>query len=433
MARVQKDKPMTIHTLHAESCGCERADVAPGLLALDDALGLCLGQVRALAETETVPLAEAVGRGLAEPVRSRANTPPFTNSAVDGFAIASADLQGSGPWIMPISARIAAGDGLVSLETGTAARIFTGAPVPTGADAVIMQEDTEIADGRVVLRRSAGKGDNIRLRGEDMAQGDLVLPAGKRISRRDVGLLAAAGAHEVVVHRPVRVALVVTGSEVVDPGQRLAPGQINDVNGPMLQAVMADPMVEVVVRVSLPDTLQDLGAAMAALAQSADLVVTTGGVSVGEEDYLHRAFEIADGTPWFAGVAMKPGKPISFGQFAAGAYWLGLPGNPTAAYVGWHVFGRTVISALQDRACGPRKTIVSSTVDLHHKPGRCEFRPAQLDGVDAEGRILATPVQTTQSGRVLPLAQADGVMLIPADADHMPKGALFEFLPFDDQ
>lgn len=424
---------MTIHTLHTDHCGCERADVAPGLLALDDALGVCRAHVMPLLDTVVVSLAEAAGRSLAEPVHSAVNAPPFTNSAVDGFAVAIGDMDGSGPGVLPVSARIAAGDGIVSLQKGTAARIFTGAPLPVGADTVVMQEDTTITEGRVLIQRPVRAGENIRQCGEDMAQGDLVLPAGKRISRRDIGLLAAAGASEVTVRQPVRVALLVTGSEVVDPGQRIAPGQIPDVNGPMLQAVMADPMVEIVTTITIPDTLEDLGSAMAALAQSADLVVTTGGVSVGEEDYLHRAFEAAGGQAHFAGVAVKPGKPISFGQFDNGVHWLGLPGNPTAAYVGWYVFGRAVVSALQGVTRGAGKAIVSSTVAIKHKPGRCELRPARLDGFDTEGRTLASPAKTTQSGRVLPLAQADGLLLIPADAEAMPKGALFEFLPFDDQ
>ena len=423
---------MTVHTLHAEHCGCERADFASGLLALDDALGLCRTHVAPLPETVSVPIAVAAGRSLAEPVFSGSNSPPFTNSAVDGFAVAMQDLKGSGPWKLPVSARIAAGDGIVPLEQGTAARIFTGAPLPFGADAVIMQEDAEVTEGLVLIQGSVHAGENVRLCGEDMAQGDLVLPAGKRLTRRDIGLLAAAGAREVIVRRPVRIAVLVTGSEVVDPGQRLVPGQINDVNGPMLQAVMADRMVDIVTSVCLSDTLQDLCATMAELARSVDLVVTTGGVSVGEEDYLHRAFGAAGGKIRFAGVAMKPGKPISFGQFDNGAHWLGLPGNPTAAYVGWHVFGRVVISALQGVTRGSGKVVVSSTVGIDHKPGRCEFRPARLDGFDTEGRMLVSPAQATHSGRVLPLAQADGVLLIPADAECMPKGALFEFLPFDD-
>ncbi len=423
---------MTIHALHTERCGCDRAAVEPGLLALGDALE-CLAQVETLTEVDVVPLDDAVGRCLAEPVVAKANTPPFNNSAVDGFAVALRDMKGNGPWSLPVSTRIAAGDGVVSLERGTAARIFTGAPLPAGADTVIMQEDVAIKKDRALIRDVRHAGKNIRLCGEDMTQGDVVLHAGHRMSRRDIGLAAAAGAREVVVRRPVRVALLVTGSEVVDAGQRLAPGQINDVNGPMLQAVMADPMVEIVARASLPDRLEDLGAAMAALAQSADLVVTTGGVSVGEEDYLHRAFEAAGGHIRFAGVAMKPGKPISFGHFGDKAHWLGLPGNPTAAYVGWHVLGRAVLSALQGGVCGPRKTIVSSIVSIDHKPGRCELRPARFEGFDAEGRALAGAASATQSGRVRPLADADGLLFIPADAEHMPKGALFEFLPFDDQ
>lgn len=424
---------MTIHAFHGGRCGCDRAAaVEPGLLTLSDALE-CLAHVEAVSGIDVVPLDQAVGRCLAEPVAAKANTPPFHNSAVDGYAVALRDLKGTVPWSVPIAARIAAGDPLETLTRGTAARIFTGAPLPVGADAVVMQEDVIIENDRVLIRNVLRAGENVRPCGEDMAQGDVVLPAGRRMCRRDIGLAAAAGANELVLRRPVRVALLVTGSEIVDAGQRRTSGQINDVNGPMLQAAMAGPMVEIVARASLPDRLEDLGAAMVALAQSADLVVTTGGVSVGEEDYLHRAFAAAGGYIRFAGVAMKPGKPISFGHFGANAHWLGLPGNPTAAYVGWHVLGRALIAALQGQTSGPRRTIVRSAGDMTHKPGRCELRPASFEGFDAEGRALVGAASATQSGRVRPLAEADGLLVIPAESERMPKGALFEFLPFDDQ
>ena len=424
---------MTIHTRHREACGCDRAEGLSELLSFEDALALCEARVDVLAGVERVALVDAVGRCLAEPVVSQNNSPPFTNSAVDGYAVHTDVLEGDGPWVLPVSARIAAGDGGRPLERGSAARIFTGAPLPAGANAVVMQEDVTVEGQHVQFGRAVRDGENIRHCGEDLAEGEVVLQAGHRMSRRDVGLVAAAGASEVVVRRPVRVALLVTGSEVVDAGQVLGSGQINDVNGPMLQAAMAGPMVEIVARVSLGDSLQYISAAMASLAEQVDLVVTTGGVSVGEEDYLHRAFAQIGGQHRFAGVAVKPGKPISFGQFPNGAYWLGLPGNPTAAYVGWHVFGRVVVSALQGLNAKPRRSAVALSGALHHKPGRSELRPAQWAGFDAEGRALVSTASATHSGRVGPLAGADGVLIIPAQTEQMPEGALVEFLPFDDQ
>lgn len=424
---------MTLLVRQTQSCGCDRTETRSGLLTLEDALRINVAGVKALPGVQSLPLEDAVGRCLAEPVLSQTDSPPFTNSAVDGYAVDALDFSGMGPWAIPLTTRIAAGDSAPLLASGTAARIFTGAPLPEGANSVVMQEDTEAEEGRVVVRRLARAGDNVRYRGEDMAQGDTVLEVGRRLSGRDIGLAAAAGARRLVLRRPVRVALLVTGSEVITSGQDLGAGQIRDINGPLLQAALSGPMIERVAHISLGDSLEDIAAAMATLSEKADLVVTTGGVSVGEEDHLHRAFEMLGGTHQFAGVAVKPGKPISRGVFANGAQWLGLPGNPTAAYVGWHVFGRALVAVLSGEKWSQREIIVTSAQDIHHKPGRCELRPARLAGFDDAGRILVTTVSTTQSGRVRPLAEANGVLVIPAEDRDVPKGAQFKFLPFEDQ
>ena len=424
---------MTLLVRQTQSCGCDCAEAQPGLLSLEEAQKICVAGVDVLSGVQSLPLAEAVGRCLAEPVLSQTDSPPFTNSAVDGYAVDALDFSGTGPWTFPIATRIAAGDNAPMLASGMAARIFTGAPLPDGANAVVMQEDTEVRAGEVVIRRVARAGDNVRYRGEDMAQGDAVLEAGCRLSRRDIGLAAAAGAQKLVVRRPVRVALFITGSEVVDVGQDPAAGQIRDINGPLLQAALSGPEIEIVERISLGDSLEGISETMSAMSEKADIVVTTGGVSVGEEDHLHRAFGLLGGTVHFAGVAVKPGKPISRGSFANGVQWLGLPGNPTAAYVGWHVFGRALVAALAGENWTLRERIVASAQDIHHKSGRCELRPARLSGFDNAGRALVMTVSTTQSGRVKPLAEADGLLVIPAEARDLPKGTQLTFLPFEDQ
>ena len=422
---------MMLHDLKPHACDCDSASLAPGLISMNEALTLCADAARMVSGTETVPLAEALGRCLAKPVLSAVNVPPFANSAVDGYAVRCDEFHGPGPWILPVADRTAAGDAPTRLDRVATVRIFTGAPIPARGNAVVPQEHVTQRNGIARFNRLPTPGANIRNAGEDMAAGDVILPAGKRIGPREISVMAAAGLTEVALRRRLRIALLVTGSELAEPGQQTAEGKINDVNGPMLAALTARPDVTVVAKMRIGDTPDRLCAELLHLSAKADLIVTTGGVSVGEEDHLRRAFAQIGGHPHFAGVALKPGKPVTFGT-VGGALWLGLPGNPQAAFVCWHVFGRAILNALQGSTDAPRKMIVSPTRTLRHKPGRCELRPARLAGFDLRGRALVEADPATHSGLVRPLAEADGLLLLPAEADVIDTNTLLEFLPFDE-
>jgi molybdopterin molybdotransferase len=415
-------------------CGCGAADHQGGLMAIDEAIARIIQTVCEVSETEEVALAAACGRVLADPVRARSAAPPFDNSAMDGYALDSISLTGAGPWRLEVTARIAAGQvASGSIRRGAAAQIFTGAPIPQGADAVVMQEDVDVIDDAIIISRKIRPRANIRTAGEDMAAGSIVVPSGRLITSRDVAACAAAGAATVRVRRRVRVALVVTGDEVNSSGQSLTCAGIWDVNSPMLSAQIASPGIEFIPIESGKDNRNALCQQLGDLAKRVDLLITTGGISVGEEDHVKPALNDLGATMVFSGVAMKPGKPVSFGRLAD-AHWLGLPGNPLSAFIGWQLFGTVLLRALAGDTTSPRsrrRNVVLSRV-LDHKYGRCELRLADLSGFDGLGREIAIFEDATHSGRVARLPVADGVLFIPSESENLPEGALVEFQPFCD-
>ncbi len=419
-----------VPTFDGPSCGCDSRAHANGLLGIDDALRVISHRARPVDGVETVPLSAALGRGLAAPVFARANVPPFDNAAMDGFALNTRQLVGSGPWVLTVADRIAAGARAAELAHGTAARIFTGAPVPQGADAVVMQEEVNRAGDRITLARRPDPGQNIRRAGEDLIRGAAVIAPGRRIGPRDIAGCAAAGQATVDVRRAVRVALLVTGDEVRTAGQGLAAAQIWDINTPALSAILSTPDTDLVAAEHGADRPQDLRAQLARLASIADLVVTTGGISVGEEDHVKPTLAALGGTIHFSGVAIKPGKPVSFGALG-GAFWLGLPGNPLSAMVTWHIFGTALLQRLAGiTTTRSRRRHVVLDQDITRKPGRCELRPARIIGFDGQGREVARCAAATHSARVATLPEADGLLFLPADAEALPQGALVEFDPF---
>jgi molybdopterin molybdotransferase len=272
--------------------------------------------------------------------------PAFDNAAMDGYAIATSALTGAGPWVLPVVARVPAGQAVTTPVAGAvAARIFTGAPVPGGADAVVMQEEVERNGDVVHLSCRPKPGLNIRRAGSDMASGATVLDKGQRLGPREIAACAAAGAGILRVRRRLRVALLVTGDEVRRAGGAREAAQIWDVNTPMLTASLAAADVDIVASDHGADNLAGLVRQLGDMAAQADLVITTGGISVGEEDHVKPAVMALGGETLFSGVAIKPGKPVSVGRIGK-AHWLGLPGNPVSAFVTWQVFGLALIRAL---------------------------------------------------------------------------------------
>ena len=423
---------MTIHqTIASPGCGCDGQVTLKTLIGIDEALSRIAARAAPMGTTETVSLGQATGRILAQPVRSLSMAPAFDNAAMDGYAVSSSALTGNGPWALKVVARVAAGQGTTKQLIGaSAARIFTGAPIPEGADAVLMQEEVTRDEDDIHLHRRPEPGLNIRRAGSDMAAGATVLNRGSRLGPREIAACAAAGAGVVRVRRRLRVALLVSGDEIRQAGGSRAAAQIWDVNTPMLTAALSGACLDLVATAHGADNRSGLGRQLDDLAIRADLVITTGGVSVGEEDHVKPVLAGLGGEIVFSGVAIKPGKPVSFGRIGA-AFWLGLPGNPLAALVTWQVFGTALIRGLTGESCSsPARRLVVTAAAIRRKRGRCELRPATLAGVDAHGRDVVTFEAATHSGRVGRLPQADGLMFLPAEAEHLPAGALVAFLPF---
>ena len=432
MKRPRPVRQMTTHRAIASlGCGCDGQDMLHPLISIDEALARIAAHAAPVGRTNAVALDSALGRILAHPVRTRSMAPAFDNAAMDGYAVATSALTGSGPWMLQVVARVCAGQETIKALSGaTAARIFTGAPIPDGTDAVMMQEDVT-RDGDVIhLSHRPAPGLNIRRAGSDMAVGTTILDMGRRLGQREIAACAAAGAGIVRVRRRLRAALLVTGDEVRKAGGAREATQIWDVNTPMLAAALAMAGVEIVVSARGADSLAGLVRQLGDMTAQADLVITTGGISVGEEDHVKPAFAALGGEALFSGVAIKPGKPVSFGRIGA-AFWLGLPGNPLSALVTWQIFGMALVRALAgETAQAPvRRHVVISTA-IRRKPGRCELRSATLAGFDGLGREIVSFDDAAHSSRVGRLPLADGLMFLPAGAETLPAGSIVEFQPF---
>ena len=412
--------------------GCDTTLSSDKMIKLDGAFGLIDSFSRAVTDTERVTLADAGGRVLATPLIATENVPPFDRSAMDGYAVCAADLEGEGPWFLPIAESVAAGQIAKNpLRHGASARILTGAPVPEGADAVVMQEMVRCDSGAIVLSTRPQYGENIRRAGEDMREGETILGPGTRLTAKEIGACAAAGLSSVVVFRQVRIALLVTGDEFQPIAGRNAAAGITDVNGPMLVSELQAQGAEIVSVTLVGDDPAQLESAMRTASEHADILLTTGGVSVGDADFVPHIFNNIGGHIVFQRVAIKPGKPVKFGQLGT-VFWLGLPGNPVAAFVCWKLFGTRLVARLSgQRSLNPETRRVVLTEELRRRAGRREFRPARIAGTDADGRTMVSFPDQTNSAAVTHLAAADGFAVINAGTSRVPKGGLVEFLPLN--
>ena len=403
------------------------------LLSLDEALERLLSTVQPLGETETLSTFDALGRVLAAEVRSQLDVPPHDNSAMDGYALRLADLPADGT-VLPVSQRVPAGSVPLALEPGTAARIFTGAPVPAGADAVQMQEHCEAVAGdglgavRVVDRPAPGAA--IRRRGEDVQAGGVVLTAGHRLDPASLGLAATVGAASLTAARRVRVALFSTGDELAMPGEPLKPGAIYNSNRFTLRGLLQQLGCEVEDLGIVPDTLDATRAALRAAAARADLILTSGGVSVGEEDHLRPAV-LAEGQLDLWQMAIKPGKPLAFGavrrpgQDGRQAWFIGLPGNPVSSFVTFLLAVRPVILRLQGAAAlAPQAYPLRADFDWLKADKRREFLRARLN---ADGGLALFANQG--SGVLSSAVWGDGLVDVPPGTP-IRSGDTVRFIPF---
>jgi molybdopterin molybdotransferase len=421
---------MTLHlALHQPDPACCGCDTPEGLLPVDTAIAIGLATLCPIAQTEHLPLEQATGRVLAQDIMAPVALPLFDNAGMDGYALRLSDLKGQGPWRLPLEGRIRAGDAAGTLGSGRAARILTGAPVPDGADAVIAQEQVAGQGETIVIAQRPRPGQHIRLQGEDVAKGAPLLAAGRLLGAREIAALAGSGIGLVPVRRRLRVAVLCSGSELVPPGAPLGPGQIWNANQVMLSAALAQSWIALSVLPGVADNPEALRRHVSKIAREADVVITTGGVSVGDEDHMARVIKSLGGQINAMKLAMKPGKPLSIGHVEQ-ALWLGLPGNPVAAFVTWHVVGQVLAQAMVGLSRpGPVRTFAALAAPVRHRPGRCEYRPARLLGHDARGVLQVDCLDGTGSHRIAQFPQADALAMIPAEQDVLPEGALVEVLP----
>lgn len=412
------------------ACGCDDQGIVSPLMPVSEALETGLKMVNRVDESEVVALHLARGRVLARPVRAQADMPAFDNSGMDGYAICTTGLLPGDALNLPVRGVSAAGGAPARLAPGTAMRIYTGAPVPHGADAVVMQEQARIEGDRITLSQRPRPGENIRRQGEDMRRSDRVLDAGSLLSPKAIAACAGAGVGQVTVWRVLRVALVLTGDELVPAGKALRNGDIWDVNTPMLCSLMTCGWASVTEIRQVADERDALVATLGELAGRVDMIVTSGGVSVGDRDHVKPALEALGARTPVSGVAIKPGKPVTLSDLRD-TLVVSLPGNPVSAFVTWVVFGAPMAARMAGLSGGgqPRRHVRTDQA-LRHRPGRCEYRPARIVGYGSDGLEVVSTGTRTHSAQLGPLAQADGLVLIPAEVECLSMGDLMEFLPF---
>lgn len=400
------------------------------LTPLADALEQLLRCVPAAPSSEQVSLSDGLWRTLAADIISSVDVPPFDNSAMDGYALRACDAPGQ----LPVSQRIPAGARAVGLQAGTVARIFTGAPLPEGADTVVMQEDTLEHGGVVSVLGCTSLGAHIRKRGADIQQGSTVLTKGKVLTPQDIGLIASVGQAQVAVYRRLRVIIITTGNELVDPGGVPEPWQIFNSNAAQLSAQLMALGCEVLASHALPDCPRQIGEALEQAAQLADCIISCGGVSVGEEDHVRRQIE-ARGRLNLWKLAIKPGKPLAFGE-VLGCPVFGLPGNPVSAWVTFALVVKPWLMRAQGAISEGRRTLTASAQFEVLRPGkRQEFLRVTLEK-DTSPRpnavsLKAIPTRDQSSGVLSGVSQADALAIVPL-GETVAKGDLIEVLRISD-
>ncbi|WP_070247788.1 molybdopterin molybdotransferase MoeA [Duganella phyllosphaerae] len=396
------------------------------MLTMGEALAQMLAAARPVADIEVVPTLEANGRVLAEAQVSGMNVPGQDNTQMDGYAVRAADCV-SGHAALKVSQRIPAGHVGQPLQPGTAARIFTGALIPPGADAVVMQEQCEVSGpDTVTIRHTPKTGEWIRRAGEDITSGSTILPAGARLRSQELGLAASVGLAQLPVRRKLRVAVFFTGDELAMPGEPLAPGAIYNSNRFTLRALLENLGCEITDFGIVPDTLDATRAVLRTSAVGHDLIITSGGVSVGEEDHIKPAVE-AEGRLTMWQIAIKPGKPLAFGEVGQAAF-VGLPGNPVSSFITFLMFVRPFILRLQgvQGPVAPRAFTMRADFNLPRADRRNEFLRARIN---AGGGL--EPFRNQSSGVLTSTVWGDGVIDNPPNRT-IAEGDMVRFIPFSE-
>lgn len=397
----------------------------PGLLPMDAALERILNKLQPLQETETLPLAAALDRILAATVVAPINVPAGDNSAMDGYAIRAKDTAGP---LRVIGQSLAGHPFNGEPGAGEAVRIMTGALIPAGVDAVVMQENTRCVGDLLTLNQSPRVGENIRRTGEDISIGSELLSAGKSINALDIGLLASVGCATVKVIRKLRIALFTTGDELLAPGATPEPGKIYDSNRPLLAALLQRLPVELLDLGIIPDDPQTLRSAFTHASEWADVIISTGGVSVGDADYTKDVL-MELGTIDFWKIAMKPGKPFAFGRLGQG-WFFGLPGNPVSTAVTYH---QLVVPALRhlagEKEFGAPLILAQAGAPLKKQPGRTDFQRGVLGCEQGINRVVSAGVQS--SGVLSSMARANCFIRLEQERGPVAAGESVSVIPFD--
>lgn len=389
---------------------------APGLTPLNQAKALILSKVTGIKTKEQVPLAQASGRVLAADVLSLMNVPPYDNSAMDGYALALHDkasyqLVGSAYAGHPYDGQI---------QPGQCIRIMTGAPVPIGADLVEMQENAELKDGWVQFSQPLKTASNIRLAGEDIALGSRMFSAGHKLKPADCGLIASVGIADVEVFKRPKVAFFTTGDELVQPGAELQAGQIYESNSYVIKAFLADLGVELVDIPAVKDDLSAITQALSDAALHADMIITCGGVSVGEADLTRKALEqIGQLDLWK--LAIKPGKPLAFGAIGE-TLFLGLPGNPVSAFVTMQQIGQPIVQKLAgEGVSAPLRIPAKAGEPLRKRPGRTDFQRGIAE-VDEAGNLIVKSAGRQGSGILTSVSRANCLIVLEQERGSVAAG-----------
>lgn len=399
------------------------------MMSVDEAVAMIASRVQSVQEIEPVSLAAADGRVLAEPIVASLSLPPFTNSAVDGYAVRSEDLSLAGKQPFAVVGRIAAGSAAEEpIKPVQAVRIFTGAPMPEGADTVFMQEDVKVEEGQVFLPPGLKAGANVRLTGEDISAGTPALPSGKRLRPQDVALIAALGLTKINVRRRIRVAVFSTGNELVTPGAELVPSQLFDSNRYMLIAMLGRLGCEVSDLGILPDDRASLAQSLRKASAGHDLILTSGGVSTGEEDHVKAAVESV-GSLVLWRIAIKPGRPVAMGVIE-GTPFIGLPGNPVASFVTFtYVVRPTVLALLGAPQEHPIPNLMRAAFAYKKKLSRREYVRVSVRRA-SDGMLEATKFPREGAGLLSSLVETDGFVELPEDITQVQPGDVVNFLSY---
>nr|ACX30497.1 molybdopterin biosynthesis protein MoeA [uncultured Candidatus Thioglobus sp.] len=414
----------------AVDCGCD--EIPQVLLSTDEALEILTNSASSNSKTHLVALDDALDQILAADISSNINVPGFDNSAMDGYAINLKDEQVNalGGVKFEISDRIPAGSIGRLLEPGYAARIFTGAPVPDGANTIIMQEECELIENdlKIEIYRPISLNENIRPKGNDIKSGKVILKVGTKLRAQDIALAASVGAGEIKVFQKIKVGVFFTGDELIEPGNALKDGQIYNSNRYALVAMLKNLNCEIINLNNVEDTLDATVNALESLKEKCDLIMTTGGVSVGEEDHVKPAVQqLGELNLWR--IKMKPGKPLAFGRVGDTAF-IGLPGNPVSAMVTFLLFARPFIKKIQGASHYLNTTIkVEANFDWHRSKPRREFVRARLDHTTTPARANQYPKQGSEV--LSSMVWADGLIEIP-EKTTFKQGEILNFYPLSE-